>query len=78
MALRQDLIAKRQTQGTPSRAAEHLRPSGAPGTGHGACFLLPRMAGTEENGGHDSDHRFRLLVESVKDYAIFMLDPRGT
>jgi len=35
------------------------------------------MAGTEENGGHDSDHRFRLLVESVKDYAIFMLDPEG-
>src|SRR5262245_46202857 len=24
-----------------------------------------------------SDERFRLLVESVRDYAIFMLDPRG-
>jgi PAS domain S-box-containing protein len=26
---------------------------------------------------HQSEERFRLLVESVKDYAIFMLDPRG-
>jgi PAS domain S-box-containing protein len=26
---------------------------------------------------HQSDERFRLLVESVKDYAIFMLDPDG-
>ena len=25
----------------------------------------------------DSEERFRLLVESVKDYAIFMLDPDG-
>jgi len=24
-----------------------------------------------------SEERFRLIVESVKDYAIFMLDPRG-
>jgi PAS domain S-box-containing protein len=35
------------------------------------------MTGLRENDGHDSDHRFRLLVESVKDYAIFMLDPEG-
>ena len=26
---------------------------------------------------HDSEERFRLLVESVRDYAIFMLDPKG-
>src|SRR5256885_1769205 len=26
---------------------------------------------------HESEERFRLLVESVKDYAIFMLDPAG-
>jgi PAS domain S-box-containing protein len=26
----------------------------------------------------DSEDRFRLLVESVRDYAIFMLDPQGT
>jgi PAS domain S-box-containing protein len=26
---------------------------------------------------HDSEERFRLLVDSVKDYAIFMLDPEG-
>ena len=27
---------------------------------------------------HEADERFRLLVESVRDYAIFMLDPDGT
>jgi PAS domain S-box-containing protein len=26
---------------------------------------------------HQSEERFRLLIESVRDYAIFMLDPRG-
>ena len=26
---------------------------------------------------HRAEERFRLLVESVKDYAIFMLDPNG-
>jgi len=26
---------------------------------------------------HDAEISFRLLVESVKDYAIFMLDPEG-
>jgi PAS domain S-box-containing protein len=26
---------------------------------------------------HESDARFRLLVDAVKDYAIFMLDPKG-
>jgi PAS domain S-box-containing protein len=35
------------------------------------------MTRTDEDDGHDRDHRFRLLVESVKDYAIFMLDPEG-
>jgi PAS domain S-box-containing protein len=30
-----------------------------------------------EQALHDSEERFRLLVESVKDYAIFMLDPAG-
>jgi PAS domain S-box-containing protein len=31
----------------------------------------------ETSTGAHGDHRFRLLVESVKDYAIFMLDPDG-
>src|SRR5581483_11856111 len=31
-----------------------------------------------EKGLHQSEQRFRLLVESVKDYAIFMLDTDGT
>jgi PAS domain S-box-containing protein len=29
------------------------------------------------NHAHDGDSRFRLFVESVRDYAIFMLDPDG-
>ena len=28
-------------------------------------------------GDPHSDARFRVLVESIRDYAIFMLDPRG-
>lgn len=31
----------------------------------------------EKDNLHLSEERFRLLVESVRDYAIFMLDPRG-
>ncbi len=31
----------------------------------------------EQKTAAQGAHRFRLLVESVKDYAIFMLDPRG-
>src|SRR5258708_581328 len=27
---------------------------------------------------HDSELYFRLLVDSIKDYAIFLLDPKGT
>jgi PAS domain S-box-containing protein len=32
---------------------------------------------TERREAEEESHRFRLLVESVKDYAIFMLDPAG-
>jgi PAS domain S-box-containing protein len=32
--------------------------------------------GTREGGARGED-RFRLLVQSVKDYAIFLLDPEG-
>ncbi|WP_457391753.1 hybrid sensor histidine kinase/response regulator [Roseateles sp. P5_E1] len=31
----------------------------------------------DEEGLHRSEERFRLLVDSVRDYAIFMLDPAG-
>jgi PAS domain S-box-containing protein len=31
----------------------------------------------EEEALHRSNERFRLLVENIKDYAIFMLDPQG-
>ncbi len=33
---------------------------------------------TTTTGDGPSDERFRVLVESIKDYAIFMLDPHGT
>ena len=36
-------------------------------------FLLQ----TDAENLRDSEERFRLLVESVRDYAIFMLDPKG-
>jgi PAS domain S-box-containing protein len=36
--------------------------------------ILVRQA---EEALHRSEERFRLLVEGVKDYAIFMLDPQG-
>jgi PAS domain S-box-containing protein len=32
---------------------------------------------TDDGTDRESDHRFRVLVESVKDYAIFILDPGG-
>ena len=32
----------------------------------------------EARAGRDGEEQFRLLVESVKDYAIFLLDPTGT
>ncbi|HEY4000542.1 MAG TPA: ATP-binding protein [Candidatus Xenobia bacterium] len=57
----------------------------------GRCFeiilpqpghMLPRALQSVRRHGHEaalqqSEQRFRLLVESVKDYAIFMLDPQG-
>ena len=32
----------------------------------------------QPDSDHSQEHRFQLLVESVVDYAIFMLDPEGT
>jgi PAS domain S-box-containing protein len=40
---------------------------------HGAALGRPSTL----TGDERIDERFRLLVDSVKDYAIFMLDPRG-
>jgi PAS domain S-box-containing protein len=37
----------------------------------------PDFAGLAHERLHESETRFRLLVEAVKDYAIFMLDPNG-
>ena len=35
------------------------------------------MPGKQNEEARRSEERFRLLVESVRDYAIFMLDPEG-
>ncbi|GAB3254715.1 PAS domain S-box protein [Chitinimonas naiadis] len=51
-------------------------PAGAP---QGFVFRLYDLSPKhqEEAKLHQSEERFRRLVESVKDYAIFMLDPEG-
>jgi PAS domain S-box-containing protein len=50
-------------------------------TGHVRGFVMVLRDLTEQHRVDEvlrrSDERFRLMVESVKDYAIFMLDPRG-
>ena len=40
-------------------------------------ILTGPMAEPIKAAPHNDDERFRLLVESVKDYAIFMLEPDG-
>ena len=39
--------------------------------------VTERVLARHKVSGHEEASRFRLLVESVKDYAIFMLDPTG-
>jgi PAS domain S-box-containing protein len=46
---------------------DHATPAAVP-------LLEPPPA---HDAGHHGDERFRTLVESIKDYAIFMLDPAG-
>jgi PAS domain S-box-containing protein len=43
-------------------------------------FLLPRVTNeaVKETGVQLSDESFRLLVDTVQDYAIFLLSPKGT
>ena len=51
---------------------------GAPATNDGAPPRQPiNLAGLAHEQLRASEARFRLLVEAVKDYAIFMLDPSG-
>ena len=51
---------------------------GAPATNDGAPPRPPiNLAGLAHEQLRASEARFRLLVEAVKDYAIFMLDPNG-
>src|SRR5919199_5952072 len=48
--------------------------------GSGIMAMQPPDFGKPKRSGEllsESEERFRLLVESVKDYAIFMLDPEG-
>ncbi len=39
--------------------------------------MAREKSGDEKEGLRQSEERFKLLVESVRDYAIFMLDPEG-
>jgi len=65
----------------------HTPPRGTPGSDNrqpssgsydGSSSLSPReRRGEGEEELRLSEERFRLLVESVRDYAIFMLDPHG-
>ena len=54
----------------PVGSKGHRRSDAGPGT--------PRSSRATHPVGEKLEDRFRLLVESVKDYAIFMLDPGGT
>jgi PAS domain S-box-containing protein len=53
------------------------------GSGHGSrpAHMPPkhreRPVGSTDSAAEDSEERFRLLVDSVRDYAIFMLSPEG-
>ena len=40
-------------------------------------FAMPSAAPPNRDSSHQSEERFRLLVETVRDYAIFLLDPNG-
>jgi PAS domain S-box-containing protein len=52
------------------------RDDGQPWFIHGAAFDVTDLKQTERDL-RESEERFRLLVEGVKDYAILMLDPNG-
>lgn len=56
-------VLRRDTSGNPSQILEINRD-----------ITLRKQA---EESLQQSENRFRLLVDNVKDYAIFMLDPRG-
>src|SRR5687767_9406615 len=53
------------TMATASPASEPAKAQGASGDAHRQELL------------RDAEDRFRLLVDTVRDYAIFMLDPDG-
>jgi hypothetical protein len=47
------------------------------------CDPIPRLGDLHESRRNAvlkllSDEHFRLLVEAIKDYAIFLLDPKGS
>jgi PAS domain S-box-containing protein len=59
------------------KAKKYQRPAGQPAAGHAPAEAAPiaqtRLAHTIEHGGR----MYQLMVEAVRDYAIFMLDPNG-
>jgi PAS domain S-box-containing protein len=71
------VVSRRRDQGFEARDVATLEE-----LGHMAVLALHNalLADQAQKSGtqlRTSEERFRLLVDSVKDYAIFMLDPRG-
>jgi len=60
-----------------NKAQKHQRrdglPAAADANGEAAPIAQTRLANTLEQGGRI----YQLMVEAVRDYAIFMLDPNG-
>jgi PAS domain S-box-containing protein len=73
-----DITELRETQARLEAAHQELR-SRAHDLESANLRLKVQVAEREaaENNAKESEQRFRLLVEGVKDYAIFMLDPHG-
>jgi PAS domain S-box-containing protein len=71
-----DLLCDAHTHSFPAESVTALHPSGDRLRAIARLQQRARSLETEIRRRNDSD-AFRMLVENVKDYAIFMLDPKG-